>query len=64
MSRSFSVESVEVGDRVELWIGDSAKAVVVQEIVESESARTLHVASNGEPAEVTIPRSHEVNLVC
>lgn len=64
MSRSFSVESVEVGDRVELWIGDSAKAVVVRKIVESESARTLHVTSNREPVEVTIPRGHEVNLVC
>jgi hypothetical protein len=64
MSLSVAVESVEKGDRIELWLADAPRAVVVRGISEGRVVRTFQVSHEGASFELSVQRGHTVNLTC
>lgn len=64
MVMSIPVEKVEKGDRIEVWLEDAPKVVVVGEITEGVTIRTFQVSHSGAAIELNIQRGHTVNLTC
>lgn len=64
MSLSIAVESVEKGDRIELWLVDAPCAVVVCGISEGTVVRTFQVSHEGASFELNVQRGQTVNLTC
>lgn len=64
MSISTAVETIEKGDRIEVWLGDAPQAVVVCGISEGETFRTFQVNHAGAALELNVPLGYAVNLCC
>lgn len=64
MSMPIAVEQLEKGDRVVLGFADAPAVVVVREITEGVTIRTLHGNRNGLPFELSVQRGHTVDLAC
>lgn len=63
MSMSVAVDTVEKGDRVELWIGEAPQVWVVDGITEGVVTRSLHVRYSNQSMELFVQRGQTVNLM-
>lgn len=64
MVMSIPVETVEKGDRIEVWLEDAPKVVVVGEITEGVTIHTFQVSHGSAAFELNVPRGYTVNLTC
>lgn len=63
MSMSVAVDTVEKGERVELWIGEAPQIWVIDAITEGSVSRTLHVRHSNHSMELTVKRGQTVTLL-
>ncbi len=63
MSVSVAVDTVEQGDRVELWIGEAPQVWVVDGITEGVVTRSLNLRNSNQSMELYVQRGQTVTLV-
>ncbi|MFJ7794659.1 hypothetical protein [Pseudomonas sp. NPDC096950] len=63
MSMSVAVDTVEKGDRVELWIGEAPQVWVIDGITEGGATRTFHVRVSNQTMELFVQRGQTVTLM-
>jgi len=64
MAFPVGVDSVENGDRIEVWLNDRPAVVVVTGIEEGKAIRTCQARCNDQTLTLDLQRGQTVNLAC